>query len=331
MKHFESITVIIIVVFCLGIFFGGSPSLLMGAASVSRITEDSLHTILFKTSAGEITVYLPEDMAGGEQVSGRITLLPSGKTQGKQDKNLEQLREYSLEIAGQKPDMEIGWGKWLVPRGDMLPLTLSDAKGKKIARTQVPVFDTATLSKTGEFRCSPYAPAGGLIHLHGKFDGDFSNTLVWIGNKKISLRAETARRVIFAGPEEPVGLTTFKFMEGESGGECRFRNILLETSVGDAVIKKGKETELYISAIGLEGLKEKIPVTIENLTPDVVEMKGSGTLFIRPADVQAPGYAGIGTGFRGRGQVSSSFKMWMELRQSGTTLTKRSKYTFFSK
>ncbi|MCK5057905.1 MAG: hypothetical protein KAT34_14705 [Candidatus Aminicenantes bacterium] len=289
MKHLKSIPAIIFVVFCSGIFLGDSHFLLRGADSVSRTTEAGLHTILFKTSAGEIAVNLPEDMAGGEQVSGRITLLPSGKKQGKQDKNLEKLREYSLEIAGQKPGMEMGWGKWLVPQGDMLSLTLSDAKGKMIARTQAPVFETATLSKAGEFRCSPYAPAGGLIHLYGKFDGDFSNTLVWIGDKKTSLRAETARRVIFTGPEEPIGLTTFKFMEGESGGECRYHNILLETSVGKAVIKKGKETELYISATGLEGLREKIPVTIENLTPDVVEMKGSGTLFIRPADVQAGG------------------------------------------
>jgi len=289
MKYLKSMPFTIFVVFCLCIFFSGFPALLMGADSVSQNTEDGLHSILFKTSAGEIFVYLPEDMAGGEQVSGRITLIPSGKKQEKQEKNREKLREYSLEIAGQKPDLEMGWIKWVVPREDSLTVSLSDAKGKKIVRAQVPVFDTATLSQSGEFRCPPYAPAGGVIHLYGKFDGDFGNTLVWIGDKKTSLRAETVRRIIFASPGEPLGLTIFKYMERGASGECRYQNILLETSVGKEVIKKGRETELYISATGLEGLKGRIPVTIENLTPDVVEMKGKGTLFIRPTDVQAGG------------------------------------------
>ena len=78
-------------------------------------------------------------------------------------------------------------------------------------------------------------------------------------------------------------------MEGDSSGDCRYFNIKMESSVGKPVLKKGKTTELYVAVTGLAGLREKIPMTIENKTPDIVEMKGSNTVFIRPGEIQAGG------------------------------------------
>lgn len=344
-------------VFHLCIFFSWSSIFLLASTKVSQTTENGLHKVRFKTSYGEIAVDLPEDMAVGESISGRISLLPFGKKEDKQAKNLKRLQDYILEVAGQSSEIELGWGKWVVPGDDLLSVILRDGKGKTIAQAQIPVFEKAALFKTEGFQCPPYARAGKVIHFYGKFDGDFSNSLIWIGDRKLSLRAETPRRIIIEGLEEPLGIITFKFREGESGGECRYRNIQLESSVGKPVLKKGDTTEFYLAVTGLEGLKERIPITIENSTPELVEMKGSDTIFILPQEVQAGGlyaYKTTLTGIKsGRikiqarllpwspnpgkitneipihkfifCQASISCSTWIELRQSGTTLIKRSR------
>lgn len=289
MKHAKPFLSIISILSFIVIFFWGAAQSLPAAAQVSQTTADGLHIIIFKTSYGEIVVYLPEDLVGGESISGAVTALPSGKNQDKQEKNLAHLNDFSLAIGEQSADIQSGWGKWTLPQKDLLPVTLSDAKGKVDARVEVPIFEESNIFKTEGFHCPPYALAGKSVQFYGKFDGDFSNTLIWIGDEKTSLRAETPRRIIFESPVQPLGFITFKYMEGETGGKCQYQNIRIESSIAEPKIKKGQTTELYVAVTGLEGLRKKIPITIENSTPELAEVAGSDTIFIQPGDVQVGG------------------------------------------
>lgn len=289
MKHSTFTHLLILAVFCLVIFFARSPLLLSKAASVKKVTQNGLHQVDFKTSYGNIVVNLPEDMAAGETISGAVNFLPSGKNQEKKEKNLARLREYTLQIAGKDAAVETGWTTWGVPEKDLLSIALKNAKGDTAAQEDIPIFDQSTLQKTEEFQCPPYALAGGVIQVYGKFDGDFVNTLIWKGNSKLPLSAESPRRLLFKSPVQPLGIISFKYMEGDSSGDCRYHNIKLESSVGKTALKKGKTTELYVAVTGLMGLREKIPMAIENKTPDLVEIQGSNTVFILPGEIQAGG------------------------------------------
>lgn len=289
MKHATFTQLLFLPVFCLIIFFTGSPLFLWGGTSVKQAVENGLHQVDFKTPYGNIVMNLPEDMAAGETVSGAVNFLPSGKKTEKKEKNLARLHDYTLQIAGQDAGVETGWATWVAPEKDLLSITLKNPKGGTAAQAQIPIFDESTLQKTEKFQCPPYALAGGVVQVYGKFDGDFVNTLLWIGNSKLPLSAESPRRMLFKSPIEPLGIISFKYMEGDASGDCRYHNIKLESSVGKAVLKKGKTTELYVAVTGLEGLREKIPMTIENKTPDLVEIKGSTTVFILPGEIQAGG------------------------------------------
>jgi hypothetical protein len=288
MKHAKFLHLFFLSALCLTIYFAGSPLFLMGGTSFTQTTVNGLHQVVFKTPHGEIILNLPEDMAAGDVISGKVSLSPSGK-KNKRDKNLERLQDYTLEIGGKDRGFETGWAKWAVPEKDTLSIKLKNPKGDAAAQAEIPVFEQRSLTGTEKFQCPAYALAGGVIRVYGRFDGDFGNTLLWIGNQKLHLSAETPRRILFKSPTEPAGIITFKFMEGESAGECRYHNIKLESSVGKPVLKKGKTTELYVAVTGLEGLRKKIPLTIENKTPELVEVKGSTTIFILPQEIQAGG------------------------------------------
>ncbi|UCH94274.1 MAG: hypothetical protein JSV88_28955 [Candidatus Aminicenantes bacterium] len=275
--------------FFLSCYFFGSPQQHKGSTTASYATEEGVHVVTFKTPYGSIYLNLPDDMAKGDIISGKLTLEPDGRKEKEKAKNRESLKDYILEIGERKTPAGKEWDKWTISNVKELPIILRSPKGKKVAGIQVPVIPGAPVSKIGDFQCPKAGLAGGLIEIPGPFDGDFSNTEVHIGDKELEKWAESPRKVILASPKDVVGSSTISLKEGSDKDECEYRNLLLESKVGKSKLLKGETTVLTIIVRGLEGLEDEIPFQIENKTPRIVSMEKEGSFFIQPDDVQPGG------------------------------------------
>jgi hypothetical protein len=250
--------------------------------------------VKFETQYGIIYIDLPDDMARGDIISGKLMAKPKkDKKKKKQAKNMAILNKHVMEINNQKTPVKSGWGKWTIPDVEKLTITLLDHKGKTAAKIHLPlpVPDEAPVFINDDFRCADYAQTGGPIRIHGIFDGDFSDTDVRIGEKKLEKWAESPRQIILESPRDVIGMAHVYFKEGEYNGEFKYRNISVVPGVGKTDLVKGEKTNLTVIVRGLENLDRDIPLRIENRTPDIVKMEGeSGTvILIHPSDVQAGG------------------------------------------
>src|SRR3954468_10377469 len=54
----------------------------------------------FKTSSGDITVILPDDIRAGDVITGTVTALPDGKNEKDKKKNMEKLQELAITFSG---------------------------------------------------------------------------------------------------------------------------------------------------------------------------------------------------------------------------------------
>src|SRR5688500_5588560 len=52
----------------------------------------------FETPNGKVKIYLPDDMAAGDVITGTIVPEPAGKNQKEIQKNLSELRQLSLQL-----------------------------------------------------------------------------------------------------------------------------------------------------------------------------------------------------------------------------------------
>ncbi len=93
MKHLKLqtwLTAVVPVILAAALSFSGQ-DLKPGDSAVS--TNGGLTTVTFATDAGKLKLYLPEDMAAGDTISGTVSAEPNGTNA---TKGL-QIREYSVE------------------------------------------------------------------------------------------------------------------------------------------------------------------------------------------------------------------------------------------
>lgn len=139
------------------------------------------------------------------------------------------------------------------------------------------------------FQCPAIAETQRPFHIKGNFNGDFSDTNLMIGDYEVEKIAESPRKVTVESPSDVIGKTMLNFSEGNVKGTCELRNISVHPSVGKFKLKSGETTSLTVIVKGLEGLEEAVPLHIKNKTPEVVSVKGEGTIDIQPSDVKPGG------------------------------------------
>lgn len=252
-------------------------------------TDEGLHYINFDTPYGKIDVGLPDDMAMGDIISGKLTADPSGQTEKERTENGKRLNQYSLDVDGVKTSVSNGWGKWMIRDVNNLLVVLLDPKGKVVDKTQVPVLSQPPAVGTGDFQCPQISQGGRLIQFGGKFNGDFSDTQVLMADKNLEKWAESPRKAILETPMDVIGNTTVQYTEGSYKGTCDCRNVLVQPHADKFKLEKGETTNLTVIVRGLEELEEHMPLQIKNKTPNIVSLKDEGTFFIQPADVKPGG------------------------------------------
>lgn len=289
MKYLKGSFVFLLFVFLFSLFFLEAALEGKEAAAAKIITTRGIHVVEFTTPHGKIYINLPDDMARGDVVSGKLTLEPLGLKDKKKAKNLELLKKYTLEVGGQQTSADKEWDKWNIPGEKELAIILKNPRGKVIAETGAAIIPAVPAPKTGVFRCDEVGLAGNIFRYKGQFDGNFVNTEVHMGDRELEKWAESPRQVLVTSPNDVVGSTTVSLKEGDFQDQCPFRNLSLESQIGKATLLKGETTQLVLTIKGLEGMTKDIPMRLENATPNIVTLKQEEIITIRPGDVKPGG------------------------------------------
>ena len=76
------------------------PASITWAQTIS--SQKGLTTAIFNTAAGNIKVYLPDDIRPGDNISGSIVAEPTGKNAKQIEKNFADLKKYSVSFNSEK-------------------------------------------------------------------------------------------------------------------------------------------------------------------------------------------------------------------------------------
>src|SRR5258708_35310601 len=85
-----------------------SLSLAQKSGSARTATSGGLQTTTFDTPRGRVKVYLPDDLAAGDTISGTVSAEPSGKDEKEKQRNSGELQGYVIELENQKAPVSNG-------------------------------------------------------------------------------------------------------------------------------------------------------------------------------------------------------------------------------
>lgn len=191
------------------------------------------------------------------------------------------LKQRSLEVNLRRNTETTGPPDFAVPVGTIIISTQD-----KIAPTKVTPTNSAD-----DFRLPTIGQQGRPVEIRGPFDGSFENTNVMVGGEEVSMLAESPRKAVFGSPLDTTGLAEIVVREGKTETKGEFRNVRLRLGAPKTTLLKDESTTLTIKVLGLEALKQDVPLHLENTSPTVVRMQGGDkqTFRITPATVQPDG------------------------------------------
>lgn len=242
---------------------------------------------------GKIYVNLPQDLMPGGTVSGTVITEASGKTEAEKDASNTELRNYVVEIAGQKiPDAGKPFALKVPASSPLsaLAIVLFD-HGREAAKAELPMVLQPSAS-TREFRLPTFANMGGLIKVDCPCDGVVADTdYIEIAGKRLLPLAESTGSKIAFNTSDAVGPTEIEVGEHGQVVKGRLHNLSIKLSAPKTNLLKGEKTKLTVAVTGLEDLKEAVPLRLENKSPGTMTMAPSNVqeLTIKPADVRPGG------------------------------------------
>ncbi len=294
-------------------------SLKVNTKNIGGAFELTAETLLY----GDVKVYLPDDMAAGDTISGTVVAEPKGNTEEERAKNQDTLEGLVVEIGDQKVDASKGAFKWVVPNAPIKLIRIIEvASGRELAKTPVSLITpmikppTSQTSQTNKFQLPAIGQQGRAVEIPGPFDGDFSNTtLNWKSATQnaesaeggFRLLAESPRKGVFRSPTNVTGQVEINLKEGSAETKGTYRSVGVSLSAPKTNLLKGERTTVTVMVVGLEGIKQTIPLLL--ITQGVVQMDGGNSQFIPiPASGVTP--AGIFTMTRTlTGQQSGGFSV----------------------
>lgn len=279
------------------------------AAPAHTASEGGAYTTTFDTPRGKIKVYLPDDMAAGDTISGTVSIEPTGRTEKEKQRSADELNGYVVELENQKSPVSSGALQriHLTQSSNAPSLILLDAKGKRIAVSTIPFSAGAASTNTpGTIHLPTLGQAGRPLGIQGVFDGDSANTGVKIGGAGAQVIAESPRKAVVKSPPNIVGPAEISVTENGATATGAFRNLKIDLTAPKTSLLKGESTELRVQVSGLEGIAEPVKVELQNQTPSTVNVAGGNTqnIVIAPTQVQSGGTFPWTTNLTGTGSGS---------------------------
>ncbi|NOT51584.1 MAG: hypothetical protein HOP10_09930 [Chitinophagaceae bacterium] len=238
---------------------------------------DRLIIQTFDTKEGKITVYLPP-LSPGAVVSGTVYLEPGGRLSKDSSRNLTVLQSYHLSLGELNIPLQRGSFQLQLPAtsgNGTTVLQLKNSTGETVKTGQLSITNAYIVKNS--FTIPPYAVSGDAATITGSFDGNISNTSVMINGEKTELLAESTSQLFFKSPEKFTGKVTIECKEKGTTQTSPVNILKLDLTADKTNLRRGEKTLVHIKISGLEGLEEKIPVTITNTSPSVITLEGGNT------------------------------------------------------
>lgn len=252
--------------------------------------EPGLHRVTFQAPEGRIHVYVPDDLAAGDTITG-ITITDSfGKDDPERAQSAKALRTYSLKFGAQESGTIQAGFTWAVPpalSGGTLDLALQDPKGKQIAKVTLPVAPKAEPGPA-DLQVPALIQTGRLFRVRGRFDGPLADISVRLGGQEVTVMARSPRMIVLRNGFQAPGLTEIEVREGSRTTKGELRNVGVQLSAQKLNLLKGETTTLTLVLLGLGGIKEAVSVELENKSSTVLSMEGGEkqVLTASPAQIQ---------------------------------------------
>ncbi|HKZ02027.1 MAG TPA: hypothetical protein VJ180_07300, partial [Pyrinomonadaceae bacterium] len=256
-------------------------------------TANGLITANLVTPHGRVSVFLPDDMAAGDMISGAVNAEAAGSTPEERQRNYEALvgavtkdfgkmAEQGFEFAGfGQPGKQPNFKLQL--RETTRELTLGDLS--------IPVLPPAVVLPPASraFVLPNVGQTGRRIQVAGNFDGDVSNTDCTVGGGSVQVLAESPRKAVFESPQDVIGQTQIVVRDQGQTAQGSFRNVGVRLTAPKTALTKGETTTVTIEVSGLENLEQNVPMDLK--CSGVVDMAGGNqqNIQIKPGEVKANG------------------------------------------
>jgi hypothetical protein len=253
----------------------------------------SLRVTPLSVPQGTLRIYLPDDMAAGDTISGTVVAEPAGRTEAERNANTSVLNGYVVDVGTKNVSAAQHAFTFVVPvTAGAIGLVLHESKGKAVARQSLPVrsaqppFGRTALPR--DFHFPQVVAAGQPFPIAGPFSGDVAKSTLAVGGQPLNIIAESPRTMVAAAPANVSGPTSFQLNEGGVAVTAPCRVLALTLTAPKTNLTKGEHATLHVLVSGLDGLRQPIPLQLVNSTPGVVSLAGGQTqlLTIAPSDVR---------------------------------------------
>jgi len=234
-----------------------------------------LQIVTFSGQSGRIKVYLPDDIAAGDTISGTIQAQPAGKDAEERSKNLAVLASLMIDLGnGQLVPVERGLLNWKPKSLKQAVIRLVTSAGidtGTMAAAEISL-DTRSAAPSIRFSLPLLGQTGRPISISGPFDGDASNTKCLVGGNELAVIAESPRQSVCIGTTLVIGLTDIRISEGQKNAAGQFRNIGVNLRAPNTRLATGESTQLTVEVLGLQGITT--PVYVQLVTTGTVTTQG---------------------------------------------------------
>jgi hypothetical protein len=247
---------------------------LQQAPAFAQATVSGIVVTEFEAPQGRFQIYLPQDMAAGDTLSGMVYTEPRG-TGSEREANEKVLQGVVVSIDS---DMATRDGTRIVLRAIDRSHRLSRSLRATIGTTtySAPLqLDPARRDVTPRFRIPEVSPAGRPMTIVGTFDGDNGTTNVSVGGKAASVLVETPRTCVVSPDPSFVGRKSVSVSDGGRAGDGTVVLPKISLSAGKTALARGETTKLTVRVEGLEGLASgayPIPIELRNETPSIINL-----------------------------------------------------------
>jgi len=289
------------IAFVVAIALAGGPGARRAAGQGGPRSESApgLRVTPLSVPEGTLRVFLPDDMAAGDTISGTVVAEPVGNTDAERNANASTLDGYVIDVGTKKVSVAQHALTFIVPVASATAgLVIRRSNGREVQRTSIPVraqqpaFGRVPLPS--DFRFPQIITAGQPFPINGPFGGDFAKSSLVIGGQPASKIAESPRTLIAAPASNVRGPTSYQLNENGVAVSAPCNVVSLKLTAPKTQLTRGEHTTVHVQVSGLDGIREPAPLRIVNLTPGIVTLSGGPTqeLNVQPGDVRPDGTYG---------------------------------------
>lgn len=295
------------------------------AVLVGTVQEPGLNVTNIETAAGNIKVYLPQNIKAGDRISGTVSAVPNGNNEKELAKNQAYLQGCVVELEDQTATKsKLGILGFIAPTiGSTLFALLRDDKGKNLARFPVPIQKLQIpLDPSTGFEIPILGQNGTALPISGPTDGDLGNSVVQIGNNFYQPIAESPDGMVIRPANDAlVGIQPIQVRDGKHVTEGKIRVVSVQMQAPRLNLKRNEMTSLSVRVSGLESLSEPLTLTLHNETPGSVRLANGNTqdIEISASKVKADGTFEITDVIHGFGLGSFILSATVTLRERKLT------------